>query len=449
MKENVYALLLFVIEATIFYLSCIFLEFPSFLIYRIGAIWLVVNFMFKHYKVQSTLVWNEIRSNALSFVCYSIISFITIYPYTQYLFRIVGVGFFMFIVSVVINRTLRIVLRNVLARKTLIIGTGKEAYRIARIAHNNRFALTYVVGFVKMFDDVVDELLNPDCKFEIFNYEELDDILTQQKIDQVIIAIPKADQSTIDEVSKILFDKVRIIKILPELKFTMTFNSKIDDFDGEILISTARGKLGLIERVLKRLVDICAGLCGCLLLAPLSLFVYYKNKKSGDTDPIFFKQERIGRNGKPIYIYKYRSMVPNAEQVLEELMEKDPAIREEYLTNKKIVNDPRITEVGDFLRKTSLDEFPQFINVLKGDMSLVGPRPYLPREKDDMDIYYESVIACKPGITGMWQANGRSDVGFKDRCKLDDYYYRNWTIGLDMIIVYKTIKSVFYGKGAL
>ena len=153
-------------------------------------------------------------------------------------------------------------------------------------------------------------------------------------------------------------------------------------------------------------------------------------KKNGDTDPIFFKQERIGLHGKPIYIYKYRSMVPNAEVVLEELMENDPAIREEYLKNKKIVNDPRITEVGNFLRKTSLDEFPQFWNVLKGDMSLVGPRPYLPREKEDMDIYYDSVIECKPGITGMWQANGRSDVGFEDRCKLDDYYYRNWSLGL-------------------
>lgn len=179
------------------------------------------------------------------------------------------------------------------------------------------------------------------------------------------------------------------------------------------------------------------------------MVVRHKNRRSGDKAPIFFKQERIGINGKPIYIWKYRSMVPNAEQVLEELMANDPAVREEYLTNKKIVNDPRITEIGHMLRKTSLDEFPQFWNVLKGDMSLVGPRPYLPREKEDMGMYYDSIIRCKPGITGMWQANGRSDVGFEDRCKLDDYYYRNWTIGLDMVIVYKTIKSVIYGKGAL
>lgn len=142
-------------------------------------------------------------------------------------------------------------------------------------------------------------------------------------------------------------------------------------------------------------------------------------------------------------------MVPNAEQLLEDLMEKDPEIREEYLTNKKLRNDPRITKVGEALRKRSLDEFPQFINVLKGEMSLVGPRPYLPREKEDMDIFYNTIIKSKPGITGMWQANGRSDVSFEDRCKFDDYYYKNWSIGLDVIIVYKTIKGVLYGRGAL
>ena len=130
-------------------------------------------------------------------------------------------------------------------------------------------------------------------------------------------------------------------------------------------------------------------------------------------------------------------------------MEKDPKIKEEYLTNKKLVNDPRITPVGKFLRKTSLDEWPQFINVLLGEMSLIGPRPYLPREKQDMGQYYNSIIKCKPGVTGMWQANGRSDVEFNYRCKLDDYYYHNWSIWLDFTIIYKTIKGVVYGKGSL
>lgn len=449
MKENIYAVLLFIIETFFFYLLGYCFNLPNALIWQSGVIWFVVIFMFKHYKIESTLVWDEIRSDAKAFIYFCIIFLVSVYPNWKYYPIIICVGFFQFIVSILVNRSLRIMLRKWLARKTLIIGTGSHAYRIGTISHNNRFALTDVIGFVKMYEEVQADELRKNEKFKIYESCDLEKILIQEKIDQVIIAIPNASKEQIDSVSKRIFDKVNIVKILPELNFTMTFNSKVNDYDGELLISTSRGKLGFFERMIKRVIDICAGICGCLLLIPLTFYVSHKNNKNGDLDPIFFKQERIGMDGKPIYIYKYRSMIPNAEKVLEELMEKDSNIKKEYLENKKLVNDPRITEVGRFLRKTSLDEFPQFINVLKGEMSLVGPRPYLPREKNDMDIYYESVISCKPGITGMWQANGRNDIGFKDRCQLDDYYYRNWSLGLDLVIIYKTVKSVIYGKGAL
>ncbi|MCI9094303.1 MAG: exopolysaccharide biosynthesis polyprenyl glycosylphosphotransferase [Coprobacillus sp.] len=447
MKKNIYSFLLFLIEVLLFYMISIVLKIPTDLMCRIGLIWFIVILIFKHYKIESTLVWDEIRSDAKAFIYYSMISFAFLYPQLQFYLKVVGIGFFMFCVSVFVNRFLRILLRDVLARKTLIIGTGEGAYRIGKISHHNRFALTKVVGFIKD-DDVNEDLYNDDL-FDIFEYELLDNIIEEKEIEQVIIAVSHADQAKIDEISKKIFNKVEIIKILPELNFTMAFNSEIIDFDGELLISTSRGKSSAIKRKLKRIIDISAGICGCLLLLPLTLWVIVMNKKNGDTGPIFFKQERIGYRGKSIYIYKYRSMVLGAEEILEELMENDSTIKEEYLTHKKLAQDPRITKVGQFLRKTSLDEFPQFINILKGEMSLVGPRPYLLREKEDMDIYYESIIKCKPGLTGMWQANGRSNVGFKDRCKLDDYYHRNWTLGLDLIIIYKTIKSVFYGKGAL
>ena len=448
MKENIFALCLIGIETVFFYLLYFFMDFPLCFYVQLCLLWIIIMFVGGHYRIQSTLVWDEIRSDLKAFVYFVLISIVFAYPKTNFYLRILGVGFFMSIFAIFINRMIRILFRQWLARKTLIIGTGAEAYRVGRIANNNRFALTNVLGFVKV-DESMDNELKENLQYKIYDYYELNDLLDNNSIDQVIIALPGASQAEIDVITRQLFDKVQYVKVLPQLNFTMTFNSKIDDFDGELLISTSRGRLGVFGKALKRIIDICAGICGCLLLIPLTIYVSRKNKENGDTDPIFFKQKRIGENGQDIYIYKYRSMIPDAEKVLEDLMEKDPAIKEEYLTNKKLVNDPRITEVGHFLRRTSLDEFPQFINVLKGDMSLVGPRPYLPREKDDMDIYYNSIIRCKPGITGMWQANGRSDVGFIDRCKLDDYYYRNWSIGLDMIIIYKTIKSVIYGKGAL
>lgn len=448
MKENIFALCLIGIETVFFYLLYFFMDLPLCFYVQLCLLWIIIMFVGGHYRIQSTLVWDEIRSDLKAFVYFVLISIVFAYPKTNFYLRILGVGFFMSIFAIFINRMIRILFRQWLARKTLIIGTGAEAYRVGRIANNNRFALTNVLGFVKV-DESMDNELKENLQYKIYDYYELNDLLDNNSIDQVIIALPGASQAEIDVITRQLFDKVQYVKVLPQLNFTMTFNSKIDDFDGELLISTSRGRLGVFGKALKRIIDICAGICGCLLLVPLTIYVSRKNKKNGDTDPIFFKQKRIGENGQDIYIYKYRSMIPDAEKVLDDLMEKDPTIKEEYLTNKKLVNDPRITEVGHFLRKTSLDEFPQFINVLKGDMSLVGPRPYLPREKDDMDIYYKSIVRCKPGITGMWQANGRSDVGFIDRCKLDDYYYRNWTLGLDMIIIYKTIKSVIYGKGAL
>lgn len=203
-----------------------------------------------------------------------------------------------------------------------------------------------------------------------------------------------------------------------------------------------------ITRVIKRVVDFFIGLVGTLSLIPLTIFVYFKTDKEERKAGLFFTQERIGHRGKKIKIYKYRSMVVGADKILEEMMAKDEKIREEYEKNKKLRNDPRVTKIGDFLRKTSMDEFPQFINVLKGEMSFVGPRPYLFREKKDMKHYYEKIIQAKPGITGMWQTHGRSDTDFNERLVLDEYYYRNWCLWLDVVIIVKTIKNVVYGKGA-
>lgn len=198
----------------------------------------------------------------------------------------------------------------------------------------------------------------------------------------------------------------------------------------------------------KRTFDIICGLVGCIALIPIVAIVKIAYLLSGDTYPILFKQERIGKHGKKICIYKIRSMVHNAEKVLENLMEKNPDIRQEYIKNKKLENDPRITKIGKFLRKTSLDEFGQFINVLKGEMTMIGPRPYLPREKEDMAIYYKDIVSCKPGITGLWQANGRNKINFENRCRLDSFYSKHKCLIFDMKIFRKTFSAVLSREGA-
>ena len=156
-----------------------------------------------------------------------------------------------------------------------------------------------------------------------------------------------------------------------------------------------------IENIVKRVVDICGGLIGTIVLIPLTIIIYIVRIVLHENDgPIFYDQLRIGKNGKVFKMYKYRSMVIGADEKLFKYLEENEEARLEYKKYKKLKNDPRITKVGKFIRKTSLDEFPQFINVLIGDMSLVGPRPYLPREKEDMGEYYDYIIKTRPGITG-------------------------------------------------
>lgn len=204
-----------------------------------------------------------------------------------------------------------------------------------------------------------------------------------------------------------------------------------------------------IYNILKRTVDVLAALVGIIILCPLLLIVFIANKLQKDNGPIFFMQKRIGLDGKMFRLYKFRTMVVNADKILMKKLKEDKDFREKYLSYRKIEDDDRITKIGHFLRKTSLDEFPQFINVLKGDMSIVGPRPYLYREKKDMGTYYDYIIKCKPGITGLWQVSGRNKNTFEERLQLDLEYYNNRNFIYDMKILFKTVLSVFKKEGAM
>lgn len=202
-------------------------------------------------------------------------------------------------------------------------------------------------------------------------------------------------------------------------------------------------------RFVKRTTDIIISIFGIIMLLPITIIVCILNLVTKNKGPIFFVQKRVGINGKIFKMYKYRTMVVNAEEILNRHIEEKTKIGKEYIKNKKLQNDPRITKVGKLLRKTSLDEFPQFINVLKGDMSLVGPRPYLIREIKDMNDYYYYITKERPGLTGLWQISGRSNVGFENRLELDYKYVINKSLKNDLLIILKTISSVLKKEGAI
>lgn len=204
-----------------------------------------------------------------------------------------------------------------------------------------------------------------------------------------------------------------------------------------------------ISGTIKRGIDLVAGIVGCMLLIPITLFVVICNFIFKDNGSTFFTQNRIGKNGKIFKMYKFRTMVVGAEEILQKHIDEQTDIGKEYIEHKKIKNDPRITKIGKFLRATSLDEFPQFINVMKGQMSLVGPRPYLPMEKDDMGEYYDYIVQMKPGVTGPWQVAGRNNLEFIDRLELDKEYCDRRGNRRDVRILLKTISKVVKKEGAI
>ena len=202
---------------------------------------------------------------------------------------------------------------------------------------------------------------------------------------------------------------------------------------------------------IKRTIDVIGSLVGMVLLVPATIAIYIARKVLKEDDgPIFYTQLRIGKNGKQFKLYKFRSMCMNADEKLAEYLEKNEEAANEFKKYKKLKHDPRITKLGNILRKTSLDEFPQFVNILKGEMSLVGPRPYLHREKEDLGgYYYNSITKVKPGITGYWQVNGRNDVDFEERAYMDTYYIERRGIVMDLKIVLKTFFKIFKKEGAV
>ena len=203
----------------------------------------------------------------------------------------------------------------------------------------------------------------------------------------------------------------------------------------------------VLYRFMKRLIDILVSFIALILLSPIFLIVSIMIKLDSK-GPVFFLQKRIGLNGKMFKLYKFRTMKLNADKELRAILANDEEARREYEENKKLENDPRITKVGNLIRKLSIDELPQLINILKGEMTLIGPRPYLYREKKDMGSYYKKIITVKPGLTGLWQVSGRSNVTFYARLKLDEEYIDNISIKNDIKIFFKTFIIIFKKEGA-
>ncbi len=237
--------------------------------------------------------------------------------------------------------------------------------------------------------------------------------------------------------------KIALITVL------VTFRRKETYHVGEMVGDTLEFISKAITLFVKRCIDIVGAIVGIAILIPLTAIVWVVNKVNKEDGPLFYSQERIGKNGKHFKMYKFRSMVVGADEILKKMLENNEELRKEFEETRKLREDPRITKIGKILRKTSLDEFPQFVNVLKGEMSLVGPRAVIDGEIELFGIHKDTVLSVKPGITGYWAANGRSDTSYEERVEMETFYANNMSIFLDIELLFKTVVSVVKKEGAV
>ncbi|MBB5608611.1 MULTISPECIES: undecaprenyl-phosphate galactose phosphotransferase WbaP [unclassified Janthinobacterium] len=251
-------------------------------------------------------------------------------------------------------------------------------------------------------------------------------------------------QGMIQQVSR----RVANMQVVPAVRGLPLYGMEVNHFfTHEVLLLTMRNNLarpGL--QLIKRCFDLTTSIAVMIIGSPVLLWIAAKVLASGR--PIFYGHKRVGQNGKHFLCYKFRTMAVNADVLLKELLERDPQARAEWDRDFKLKNDPRITSIGHFLRKTSLDELPQLWNVLKGEMSLVGPRPIVDAELERYGNQVDYYLEAKPGVTGLWQVSGRNDVSYDTRVYLDAWYVKNWSLFNDIVILLKTVKVIFKKDGA-
>ncbi|MDR1957206.1 MAG: undecaprenyl-phosphate galactose phosphotransferase WbaP [Treponema sp.] len=273
------------------------------------------------------------------------------------------------------------------------------------------------------------------------------EIVSQFKIRMAIVAMPELDQKTLTGLLNYSVAAFRYNVLIPDFFNVTNIWMSIRDFDGILGFVTGNRLKMPWNWSIKRIMDISIVLVGGILLLPLFLVIALLVKVNSP-GPVLYGHTRLGLNGVPFKAYKFRSMVIDADQRLQALLASDPKIREEWEASHKIKNDPRVTRIGAFLRRTSLDEFPQLINILKGEMSLVGPRPIVLDEVKKYGEDFGRIFSVQPGLSGLWQVSGRSDTDYAERVAFDTYYLQSWSVWLDIWVLYKTLGAVIRGKGA-
>ena len=426
---------------------------------------LIVIFIFESYK--NVLKRGYYKDFALSvkqavmFVLVCSLYLITIQDGDDYsritLFMTSGIyGVLTYVVRILWKRYLESRMKNGGDSSLIIVTTSSIAEEIVKNVKEHNYEMQQINGVIIVDKDMVGEVIE-DIPV-ISDEEHAAEILRQIWVDEVFIILDEKAPYP-----KELIERCSEMGLTVHLGLTKVTNSTlgkqtIGKVGGYTVLTTSINVMTMKQAFMKRTIDILAGLVGCLATGIIFIFIA-PAIYIASPGPIFFSQERIGQNGKIFKMYKFRSMYMDAEERKAELMKEnkmssnlmfkmdfDPRI----IGNKILPDGTKKTGIGQFIRSTSLDEFPQFFNVLIGQMSLIGFRPCLKSEYEEYDFHHRARIAMKPGITGMWQVSGRSDItDFEEVVKLDTEYIRNWSMGLDFKILFKTVAAVLKRDGSM
>ena len=324
------------------------------------------------------------------------------------------------------------------SRRVLIAGAGEVGQRVAKMVREYARTGLELVGYL---DD--DPVKRENGLPVLGTLDEARQVIQSHGVDEVVIALPRRAHERLNQLVVTLHDLPVHARVVPDYFSLALYRATVEDFGGLPMINLRDPALNDVQRMVKRLFDLTVGGVLTLLALPVMGLVALAIKWDSP-GPVLFRQQRAGGNGRPFTMYKFRSMVVGAEKMQEQVNEAD---EEGHIIHKK-ANDPRITRVGRFIRKFSLDELPQLFNVLKGDMTLVGPRPELPWLVEEYEPWQRKRFAVPQGVTGWWQVNGRSDKLMHLHTEDDLYYIQNYSLWLDLYILLKTPWVALRGQGA-
>ncbi len=329
--------------------------------------------------------------------------------------------------------------RGVGVARVLVVGAGETGRAVMRSIVARPDLGYQIVGFVD--DDPGKGILG---RFKALGgLDQLETLIKTERVDEVIITLPSMYHRTIIELVRACEKYRARARVVPDLFQLSISRVDVDDIGGIPLLGIREATIPRAGRLMKRAMDILLSALALMVAGPIMLLTALVVRLESP-GPAIFKQIRVGKRGRPFTIYKFRSMRRGAEEEQSQLLDRNEASGPLF----KIKADPRLTRVGRFLRRASLDELPQFINVLRGEMSLVGPRPGPPHEVAQYQSWHRQRLEVAPGITGLWQVSGRSELTFDEMCLLDIYYIENWSLGLDLTILLRTIPRVILGDGA-